>query len=173
MTSVFIVSPPVCQNTIRVICKLSKNCLQQLIIFKLSWSVNLVNTLFWFKKLICHSESLIALYEPPHNKTNKMTCEPSDDLDKPGHPPSLISVFAVCFMGSLGPKLCAGGQQRVWTDWADSQADLNLLWRMVILLLLSYGGSYQMHPVPEFLERYALHFIQDLGGEGGGISDLS
>ena len=33
--------------------------------------------------------------EPPRDKTNKMTCAPSKDLDQPGHPPSLIRVFAV------------------------------------------------------------------------------
>ena len=31
------------------------------------------------------------LYEPKHDKSNKMTCEPSEDSDQPGHPPSLIS----------------------------------------------------------------------------------
>ena len=39
-------------------------------------------------------------FEPPHNKTNKMACAPSEDSDQPGHPPSLIRVFAVRFMGS-------------------------------------------------------------------------
>ena len=29
-----------------------------------------------------------------HYKTNKMTCAPSEDSDQPGHPPSLIRVFA-------------------------------------------------------------------------------
>ena len=33
--------------------------------------------------------------EPPHDKTNKMACAPSEDSDQPGHPPSLISAFAV------------------------------------------------------------------------------
>ena len=33
--------------------------------------------------------------EPPHDKTNKMTSAPSEDSDQSGHPPSLISVFAV------------------------------------------------------------------------------
>ena len=27
-------------------------------------------------------------------------CVPSEDSDQPGHPPSLIKVFAVCLMGS-------------------------------------------------------------------------
>ena len=31
-------------------------------------------------------------YELPHDKTNKMTCAPSEDSDQPGHPPSLISL---------------------------------------------------------------------------------
>ena len=33
-------------------------------------------------------------YEPPRDKTNKMACAPSEDSDQPGHPPSLIRVFA-------------------------------------------------------------------------------
>ena len=38
--------------------------------------------------------------EPPHDKTNKMTCAPREDSDQPRHPPCLISVFAVHSMGS-------------------------------------------------------------------------
>ena len=36
-----------------------------------------------------------TINEPPHDKTNKMACAPSEDSDQPGHPPSLIGVFAV------------------------------------------------------------------------------
>ena len=57
-----------------------------------------------------------------------MACAPSEDFDQPGHPPSLIRVFAVCSKASLGPKLSSGGQQRLWSDWADAQADLSLRW---------------------------------------------
>ena len=39
--------------------------------------------------------------ELQHDKTNKMTCAPSEDLDQPGHPPSLIRVFAVCMKKPL------------------------------------------------------------------------
>ena len=39
-------------------------------------------------------------YELPHDKTNKVACAPSEDSDQPGHPPSLIRVFAVRLMGS-------------------------------------------------------------------------
>ena len=38
--------------------------------------------------------------EPPHDKTNKMICAPSEVSDQPGHPPSLIRVFAVRSVGS-------------------------------------------------------------------------
>ena len=40
------------------------------------------------------------IFEPPRDKTNIMTCAPSEDSDQPGHPPSLIRVFAVRSMGS-------------------------------------------------------------------------
>ena len=32
------------------------------------------------------------LNEPPHDKTNKIACAPSEDSDQPGHLPSLISL---------------------------------------------------------------------------------
>ena len=35
------------------------------------------------------------LIAPPHDKTNKMAFAPSQDSDQPGHPPSLIRIFAV------------------------------------------------------------------------------
>ena len=41
---------------------------------------------------------------------------------------SLIRVFAVRLMGSWGPKLSSCGQRRLWSDWADAQADLSLRW---------------------------------------------
>ena len=58
----------------------------------------------------------------------KQKCLPSEDSDQAGHPPSLIRVFAVRLMGSSGPKLSLCGQRRLWSDWADAQADLSLLW---------------------------------------------
>ena len=57
-----------------------------------------------------------------------MVCAPSEDSDQPGHPPSLIRVFAARSMGSEGPKLFSCGQRSLWSDWVDAQADLNLRW---------------------------------------------
>ena len=45
-----------------------------------------------------------SIYEPPHDKTNKIAYAPSEDSDEPGHPPSLIRAFAVGSMGSLEPS---------------------------------------------------------------------
>ena len=55
-------------------------------------------------------------------------CAPSEDSDQPGHPTSLIRVFDVRLMGSKGPKLSSCEQRRLWSDWADAQADLSLRW---------------------------------------------
>ena len=44
-------------------------------------------------------------------------CAPNEDSDQPGHPPSLIRVFAVRSVGSLGPKLFSCGHRRLWSDW--------------------------------------------------------
>ena len=38
------------------------------------------------------------------------------------------SVYIVCLMGSSGPKVFSCGQQRLWSDWCDAQADLSLCW---------------------------------------------
>ena len=53
---------------------------------------------------------------------------PSEDPDQPGHPPSLIRVFAVRSVGISRPKRSSCGQRRLWSDWTDAQADLSLCW---------------------------------------------
>ena len=44
------------------------------------------------------------LNQPQHDKINKMTCEPCEDSDQPGHPPSLISLHCP-HEETLGPQL--------------------------------------------------------------------
>ena len=89
--------------------------------------------------------SLTQWFEPPHDKTNKMTCAPREGSDQPGHPPSLmpslIRVFAMRSKDSQGPKASLCGQQTNWSDWMDAQADLSLCWEHIILLVLSFCGS--------------------------------
>ena len=82
------------------------------------------------------------MYEPPHDKTDKMVCAPSEDSDQPGYPPSLIRVFAVRMTKAWVLNYPSSAQRRLWSEWADAQADLRFRWAKVILLVLSWGGSY-------------------------------
>ena len=88
------------------------------------------------------SVSIISyIIELPHYKTNKIACAPSEDSDQPGHPPSLIRVFAVCMKKY-------GILRSHWAHSEDSDQTgqmPRLIWvyagRTVILLVLSWGGS--------------------------------
>ena len=62
-------------------------------------------------KCAAYVDSRKKHFEPAHDKTNKMTFVPSEDSDQPGHLPSLIRVFAVRSMGSLGPNFASDGQR--------------------------------------------------------------
>ena len=87
--------------------------------------------------LMLAARLLVALTnEPLHDKTNKMTFAPGEDSVQPGHPPSLIRVFAVCSMGLF--------MQTVKTDQTGGMHRLIRVFTQgaqVILLVLSCGGS--------------------------------
>ena len=70
-----------------------------------------------------------------------MTCAPSEDSDQPGHPPSLIRVFAVRMKKHLTLNYLLSAQWRLWSDWVDTQADLSRCWAHIILMVLSCGSS--------------------------------
>ena len=55
-------------------------------------------------------------------------CAPSEDSDQPGHPPSLIRVFAVRMKKHWVLSYALSTQRRLWSDWADAQADLSHRW---------------------------------------------
>ena len=59
---------------------------------------------------------------------NKLTFAPSKDSDQPGHPPSLIRVFAVRMKKHWVLSYPLSALWRLWSDWADAQADLSLCW---------------------------------------------
>ena len=77
-------------------------------------------------------------------------CAPSEDSDQPGHPPSLIRVFAVRMKKAWVLIYPLSAQRRLWSDWADAQADLSLRWAhshivgfvMSRLILLKQGEVY-------------------------------
>ena len=53
---------------------------------------------------------------------------PSEDSDQPGHPPSLFRVFAVRTKKAWVLSYPLSAQRRLWSDWADAQADQRLRW---------------------------------------------
>ena len=53
---------------------------------------------------------------------------PSKDSNQPGHPPSLIRVFAVRMKKARVLSYPSSTQRRLWSDWADAQADLSVCW---------------------------------------------
>ena len=52
-----------------------------------------------------------------------MTCAPSEDSDQPGHPPSLIRVFAVRMKRAWVLSYPLSAQRRLWSYWTDTLAD--------------------------------------------------
>ena len=63
--------------------------------------------------------------KPEHDKTNKMTCVPSEDSNQPVHPPRMTTVFAMRSMGSF-------------------IRTAKTLIRLGILLVISCGGSFSI-----------------------------
>ena len=58
-----------------------------------------------------------TLNKPAHDKTNTMTCAPNEDSDQPGHPPSLIEVFAVRMKKAWFLSYLLIAQRRLRSDW--------------------------------------------------------
>ena len=86
----------------------------------------------WHSKNHCLKEQRIKWLEKNHlsrdmTKPTKWLCA-SEDSDQPGHPPSLIRVFAVRMKKAWVLSYPFSAQRRLWSDWADSQADLSLRW---------------------------------------------
>ena len=78
---------------------------------------------FWF----CHAPAHLSFLLWTTTWQNQQSdCVPSVDSDQPGHPPSLIRVFAVRMKKSWVLSYPLSTQRRLWSDWADAQADLSL-----------------------------------------------
>ena len=103
--------------------------------------------------------------EPRHGKTNKMICAPSEDSDQPGHPPSLIRVCAVRLKQNWILSYPLSAQRRLWSDWADAQADLSLRWAQRSFCWVSHeaaqnasSSSLNMQHIYTFRQIFFLHF---------------
>ena len=65
-------------------------------------------------------------FEPAHDKPYCKTCVTSRDSDQPVHPSGLARALVYPFLNSLGAVEDACDQRRLWSDCADTQADLSL-----------------------------------------------
>ena len=68
-----------------------------------------------------------SIIEPPHDKTNKITCAPSKDSNQPGHPP-VRSESMLPAWRNLWSLAIHWAHSKDWSDWADAQADMSLCW---------------------------------------------
>ena len=53
-------------------------------------------------------------------RNQQSECAPSEDSDQPGHPPSLIRVFAVRMKKPWVLSLPLSAQRRLWSGWSES-----------------------------------------------------
>ena len=73
------------------------------------------------------SHDMAHLFELPHDKTNKMSVPPAKTQISLGiHP--VWSVLVVCMKKPWVLSYPLSAQRRLWSDWADAQADLSLRW---------------------------------------------
>ena len=98
------------------------------------------------------------VYERWHDKTNKVVYAPSWDSDQPGHPPSLIRVFAVRMKKAWILSYPLRAQQRLWSDRVDAQADLSLRWAHMSVYWFSHEAA-QMLMCPKHADRMAKRWI--------------
>ena len=73
-----------------------------------------------------HFFPLWKMSELLHDKSNKMTCSPSEYSDKPGHPSNLIPVITDRMKKLWVLIAILSAQRRLWSDWIDAQSDLCL-----------------------------------------------
>ena len=64
-----------------------------------------------------------------------MACTPKEDLDQPGHAPSLIRMSRLIRVFAVRISYPFSAQRRLWSDW-------DFVWRTVILLILSWDDSH-------------------------------
>ena len=81
-------------------------------------------------KVLCFTKETTTTFVE-HNwaaswQNQQSECAPSEDSDQPGHPPSLTRVFAVRMKKAWTISYPLSAQRRLWSDWADAQADLSL-----------------------------------------------
>ena len=78
---------------------------------------------------VCHYHFLKMIIWAATWQNQQNGCASSEDSDQPGHPTSLIRVFAVRMKKKAwGLSYPLSAQRWLWSDWADAKAGLSLRW---------------------------------------------
>ena len=98
--------------------------------YRLLWYVHIVIVIFILILLFVRTVILLLFTctWTASWQNQQCGCAPSEDSDQPVHPPSLIRVFGVRMKKDWVFSYPLSAQRRLWSDWADAQADLNLRW---------------------------------------------
>ena len=115
-----------------------------IIIFSFSFcAIIVLKCLFVFLHINKFYQRLIVTFEQPHDKTNKVEC-----------PPSLIRVFAVRTKKAWVLNYPLSAQRRLWSDWANAQADLSLRWAHMPFYWFCHEEAHLFSaPVPDLPQR--------------------
>ena len=94
------------------------------------WSIGMISLFV----VVSSWDLFVRLLEPEMNKTMLYRLLIYQEVDHAGakyepYPPSLIRVFAVRMMKARVLSYPLSAKRRLWSDWADAQADLSLRWR--------------------------------------------
>ena len=81
------------------------------------------------------------LFEPRHDKTNKMAVRPAKTQISLGICP-VWSESSLSTWRKLGSSVTDWVHSEDWSDWVDAQADLSFGWAHSTLLVLSWSGSF-------------------------------
>ena len=81
----------------------------------------------WNVFVKCAAQLLNNVFEPPRDKTNKMTVRPAKSQINLRIRP-VWSESSLCTQWVAKDPSLQCGQRRVWSDWVDAQADLSLRW---------------------------------------------
>ena len=82
----------------------------------------------WVSKFLLLQKQLLCQSWVTSWQNQQIECTSSEGSDQPGHPPSLIRVFAVCMKKPWFLSYLLSTQRRLWSNWADVQADQSLCW---------------------------------------------
>ena len=88
---------------------------------------------------MCNDTSSEYPFEPKRPKTYDWICVSSEDSDQTAHSRSLIRIFTGRILDSKGCKVSSCGHRRLWSDCADSQADLSLPYMHMLDGTFSHG----------------------------------